>query len=69
MTVQYSKERPELTRSEIDRIKSKINQLLPTEVAFYKFRCQVSHKMLLTILDKKVAQNLTKTRSAAICNL
>ena len=69
LAYQYAKETPELTRSEIDRIKEEIKCLRPTKIAFGKFRCQVNHKMLLTMLDGKVAQNLTKTPSAASCHL
>lgn len=69
ISFQFAKETPELTKSEIGRIKEEIKELSTTRIVFGKFRCKVAHKMLLTMLDGKVAQNLTETPSAATCHL
>lgn len=66
---QYAKKTPELTRSIIGWIKEEISQLLHTKVVFRRFRCQVSYKLFLTMLDGKTAQNLNSTLSAAACHL
>lgn len=64
---QYAKETKELTLFEMGTLKNEIDQLVPLKILIKDFRISVDYKILLTMVDGKVCQNLSQTPSAATC--
>ena len=59
----FSKETPELTRSEVANIENQINTLQSFR---YKGK-MINFKLILTMVDGKVCQNLTEAKSSQCC--
>lgn len=64
---QYLKETKELIKSEVEAIKSQINSLVPTKCLVHGKEIEVIHKLYLTMVDGKVTQYLTDTKSSSAC--
>jgi hypothetical protein len=60
----FTKESDEVTKNETGEIQKQIQKLVPTAV---KDNLTVSHELLFTMVNGKVCNSMTDTRSAQIC--
>ncbi|XP_003741834.1 uncharacterized protein LOC100904851 [Galendromus occidentalis] len=63
----FAKETPEVTREEVQKTKTEIVQLRPSKIKMAGQEFQVEHRLLLTMIDGKVAQVLCDVPSMAVC--
>ena len=63
----FSKESTEFTVLETDKIKKEIDQLIPTLCIINNQEISITHKLLLTMVDGKICNALTETRSSQKC--
>jgi hypothetical protein len=69
ISIEFSKETPEKTKSVVDEIKNQIQTLLPSIINKEGVGVQVRHELFLTMIDGKVAQVLTDTPSGSTCTI
>ena len=71
MRFRYVKETMETIAYEVKLIKEEIKKLKPTTIKFgqSRTRCEVTHKMIMSMVDGKVCQALTETPSSQSCHI
>ena len=67
--LQFLHETAESTRAEVDYIKDQKKILLPFQTVFVGKQINVSYKIVLTMIDRKVCNSLSHTTSAQRCFL
>ena len=63
----YGKETKELIVAEANNLKDKIENLLTTKVNYKNSNVDINHQLIFTMIDGKVMQVLTDTKSAMTC--
>lgn len=63
----FKKETKEVINSETQRIKKEIDNLTPTKIVLRDKSFDISHKMLLTMVDGKICSSLSQFSSSQIC--
>ena len=64
---QFKKETAEVTKEEAAHIENQIAKLLPTQATVSENVVSISHKLLLTMVDGKVCNAITCTKSSQRC--
>lgn len=64
---EFAKETKEKVLSEVNSIKNKITNLIPTEIKINNINYIVNHKMCLTMANGEICQYVTETISATVC--
>lgn len=67
ISIEFCKETPEKTRSAIENIKEQINSLIPCLINKEGNGVEINFEMFLTMVDGKVVQVLSNTKSSALC--
>lgn len=67
--IQFEKETTDLIKLESEHIQNQINFLRPTKVSVDGFEVIVSYVFFLTMVDGKVVNVLTNTKSSQSCNI
>lgn len=63
----FKKETKDLIIEEVSKMREQINLLEPITFDFDGQKIEINYKMLLTMIDGKVAQALTNTKSSSSC--
>lgn len=69
ISIEMCKETPEKTKEVVQNIESQIKSLLPTFINCGTHELEISHELLLTMVDGKVVKTLTNTTSCAVCTI
>ena len=69
ISIEFSKETPEKTKSVVEDIEKQIQRLQPSKVLINETLFSIKHELFFTMIDGKVVQVLTNTPSAATCNV
>lgn len=64
---QFLKETTDISKNEQQYITDQIDDLLPTNVELYNREIMIKHKLILTMIDGKICNAITDTKSSQTC--